>query len=336
MTDGKRKRLSLKNKKPSVPRGIFPDNDNNGNVCKKRKISSTMRSNSSPKNLENIAEGNEDSEEPEIICLSDEETGNRKQVHQRSSDTVVASILDVPDKQLRELRRRLLELRRQESETGYIQELPELKLMEKQKKDGPRETTHVALLSSSDQEYSPLPQMCSACARRKPINHDLSSVVNSILNSSQSNNSSSDCNSPKVTMVTASKMTESCSPLKQRSSPSECDEHDQAVVTSKSFVLDSEDMSDFEEDVLMFDTKETDKMQKREKSKIVLKNPTPNTLKDGPSSSVDVETSAPRCEDNILSACPLCTMEFGKGTSQLDIDGHIAACLSAAGDDATW
>ncbi|XP_046375751.2 uncharacterized protein LOC124148614 [Haliotis rufescens] len=333
MTDGKRKRLSLKNKKPSVQPGIFPDNDNNGNVSKKRKISSTMRSNSSPKNLDNIAEGNEDSEEPEIICLSDEETGNHKQVHQRSSDTVVASILDVPDKQLRELRRRLLELRRQESETGYIQELPELKLMEKQKKDGPRETTHVALLSSSDQEYSPLPQMCFACARRKPINHNFSSVVNSILNSPHSNNSSSDCNSPKVT---AFKMTESCSPLKQRSSPSECDEHDQAVVTSKSLVLDSEDMSDFEEDVLMFDTEETHKMQTCEKSKIVLKNPTLNTLKDGPSSSVDAEASAPRCEDNILSACPLCTMEFGKGTSQLDIDGHIAACLSAAGDDATW
>ncbi|XP_046579733.1 uncharacterized protein LOC124287278 [Haliotis rubra] len=345
MTDGvgKRKRLSLKNKKPTLQSAKIPDNDSNGNVCKKRKIASAITSS----NLKNIPEENV---QLEIICLSDVETGNCKQVKLRSNATAARSILDIPDEQLRELRRQLLALRGRESYTAYIRQLPELELPETEKISGSRESTAVASLASSDQEYSPLPQMCLACAHRKPINHDFDSVMNTILNSSHNDNSSShndnssshndnssshndnsssDGNSPKIL-----KRTESCPP-KQSTSSSDCDRTGEAVVTSKSPVLDFDIMSDFEEDILMSDIEERDKMKKCGKGKQDVTK-TNEVLKHGPSSSVDVDTSAPICEVNLLSACPLCSMEFEKGTSQLDIDGHIAACLSAAGDDATW
>ncbi|XP_013395301.1 uncharacterized protein LOC106162536 [Lingula anatina] len=37
-----------------------------------------------------------------------------------------------------------------------------------------------------------------------------------------------------------------------------------------------------------------------------------------------------------LDACPLCQMEFETSWSQMDIDGHIAACLASSEDDVQW
>ncbi|XP_067658131.1 uncharacterized protein [Haliotis asinina] len=323
MTDGieKRKRLSLKTKKPTLPKAKVPDNDSNGNVCKKRKISSASVD-------LNLLKSIPERHEPEIICLSDEETSNCKEVKLRNTDTAASSILDIPDEQLREVRRQLLALREQGSCMAYIQQLPELELPEKEKVSGARESTPVTSLASSDQEYSPLPQMCSACAHRKPISHNFDSLINSIINSPHNDNNSSDCKSPKILK------TESC-PTKLSTLSSDCDRSGDAVVASKSPVLDFDIMSDFEDDILMSNIEERDEIKNCEKGKLDVKT-TDETLKDGPSSSVDVDTSAPVCGGHILSACPLCNMEFEKGTSQLDIDGHIAACLSAAGDDATW
>ncbi|OWF37184.1 uncharacterized protein LOC110440498 [Mizuhopecten yessoensis] len=41
-------------------------------------------------------------------------------------------------------------------------------------------------------------------------------------------------------------------------------------------------------------------------------------------------------ESSAVQCCPLCQTTFEKGTTQMDIDGHIAVCLSMSGDDITW
>ncbi|XP_041378032.1 uncharacterized protein LOC121390314 [Gigantopelta aegis] len=41
-------------------------------------------------------------------------------------------------------------------------------------------------------------------------------------------------------------------------------------------------------------------------------------------------------KDERLKSCPLCQMDFDNGMSQLDLDGHIAACLASAEDDIIW
>ncbi|XP_023697195.1 uncharacterized protein [Paramormyrops kingsleyae] len=37
-----------------------------------------------------------------------------------------------------------------------------------------------------------------------------------------------------------------------------------------------------------------------------------------------------------LASCPLCTMAFPAGFSQMDCDGHLAKCLSEMNEDVTW
>ncbi|KAI8500422.1 ubiquitin-dependent protein binding [Branchiostoma belcheri] len=41
-------------------------------------------------------------------------------------------------------------------------------------------------------------------------------------------------------------------------------------------------------------------------------------------------------EAGSLRSCPMCQEEFPPGMSQLDMDGHIAACLSASSEDIMW
>nr|XP_009669886.1 PREDICTED: Fanconi anemia-associated protein of 20 kDa [Struthio camelus australis] len=38
----------------------------------------------------------------------------------------------------------------------------------------------------------------------------------------------------------------------------------------------------------------------------------------------------------ILDSCPMCLIQFSGTLSQLDIDGHLARCLSESADDVTW
>ncbi|XP_078697095.1 uncharacterized protein LOC144925069 [Branchiostoma floridae x Branchiostoma belcheri] len=54
-------------------------------------------------------------------------------------------------------------------------------------------------------------------------------------------------------------------------------------------------------------------------------------LKDGPE-----ELKGGRGEAGSLRSCPMCQEEFPPGMSQLDMDGHIAACLSASSEDIMW
>ncbi|XP_026718337.1 Fanconi anemia core complex-associated protein 20 [Athene cunicularia] len=37
-----------------------------------------------------------------------------------------------------------------------------------------------------------------------------------------------------------------------------------------------------------------------------------------------------------LESCPMCQMDFSRTLSQLDIDGHLARCLSESTDDVVW
>ncbi|XP_078615180.1 uncharacterized protein LOC144884114 isoform X2 [Branchiostoma floridae x Branchiostoma japonicum] len=41
-------------------------------------------------------------------------------------------------------------------------------------------------------------------------------------------------------------------------------------------------------------------------------------------------------ETGTLRSCPMCQEEFPPGMNQLEIDGHIAACLSASSEDIMW
>ncbi|XP_066297126.1 uncharacterized protein [Branchiostoma lanceolatum] len=41
-------------------------------------------------------------------------------------------------------------------------------------------------------------------------------------------------------------------------------------------------------------------------------------------------------DDGSLRSCPMCQEQFPPGMSQLDMDGHIAACLSASSEDIMW
>ncbi|XP_076451304.1 uncharacterized protein LOC143287244 [Babylonia areolata] len=46
--------------------------------------------------------------------------------------------------------------------------------------------------------------------------------------------------------------------------------------------------------------------------------------------------SVPDEQDGRIKSCPLCQVSFSTVMSQLDIDAHIAACLSVADDDIVW
>ncbi|CAH1239351.1 FAAP20 [Branchiostoma lanceolatum] len=41
-------------------------------------------------------------------------------------------------------------------------------------------------------------------------------------------------------------------------------------------------------------------------------------------------------DGGVLRSCPMCQEQFPPGMSQLDMDGHIAACLSASSEDIMW
>lgn len=57
-----------------------------------------------------------------------------------------------------------------------------------------------------------------------------------------------------------------------------------------------------------------------------------------PSLSEGASKSAKEQKDTItiLTSCPLCQIPFAAGSTQMDIDGHIALCLSATSGDVMW
>ncbi|CAH2320001.1 Fanconi anemia core complex-associated 20 [Pelobates cultripes] len=58
----------------------------------------------------------------------------------------------------------------------------------------------------------------------------------------------------------------------------------------------------------------------------------------GDSEVKETDQSAPRAAENVdlLENCPMCLKQFSKGLSQLDIDSHLAQCLSEATVDVIW
>ncbi|XP_070207854.1 uncharacterized protein [Littorina saxatilis] len=56
----------------------------------------------------------------------------------------------------------------------------------------------------------------------------------------------------------------------------------------------------------------------------------------GRESDVDGTTDSRKEGEGRVISCPLCQMAFSSALCQIDIDGHIAACLSANDDDITW
>ncbi|XP_066059348.1 Fanconi anemia core complex-associated protein 20 [Chamaea fasciata] len=61
--------------------------------------------------------------------------------------------------------------------------------------------------------------------------------------------------------------------------------------------------------------------------------------KPGPRSPAGAESHEENTENQseaALDSCPMCLMQFSGRLSQLDIDGHLARCLSESADDVMW